>query len=146
MDHLSIAGQISAAGMTAQRKRLEVHISNLVNSSTTVPAGQEPVSRKDVVFSAIEPVPKNFKQAMDAAMEEAHSVEVSQVVSTADEPIKRYEPNHPHANEDGYVLYPNINPMEEMINIVSATRSYEANLQARKSTGAMKDSALEMLK
>jgi flagellar basal-body rod protein FlgC len=146
MDHLSIAGQISAAGMTAQRKRLEVGISNLVNSNTTQPAGQEPISRKDVVFTATEPEPTDFRQAMDAAMEEAHSVEVSQVVSIASEPIKKYEPSHPHADKDGYVLYPNINPMEEMINIVSATRSYEANLQARKSIGAMKDSALEMLK
>jgi flagellar basal-body rod protein FlgC len=146
MDYLSTAGQISAAGMTAQRRRLEVLIGNLVNSNTTQAAGKEAVSRNDVVFAASSPTSDNFKKAMDAAMEEVQSVEVAQVVADTREPIKRYEPNHPHADKDGYVLYPNINPMEEMVNIVSATRSYEANLQARKSTGAMKDSALAILK
>jgi flagellar basal-body rod protein FlgC len=146
MDHLSTAGQVSAAGMTAQRRRLEVLISNLVNSNTTQAAGKEPVSRKDVVFTAASPTSESFKKTMDAAMDEVQSVEISRVVADTSEPVKRYEPNHPHAGKDGYVLYPNINPMEEMVNIVSATRSYEANLQARKSTGAMKDSALEILK
>jgi flagellar basal-body rod protein FlgC len=146
MDYLSTAGKISADGMSVQRKRLEVHISNLVNSNTTQVAGKEPISRKDVVFTAASPTSENFKKAMDAAMEEVQSVAVSRVVADTSEPIKRYEPNHPHADKDGYVLYPNINSMEELVNIVSATRSYEANLQARKSTGAMKDSALAMLK
>jgi flagellar basal-body rod protein FlgC len=146
MDYLSTAGQISAAGMSAQRRRLEVLIGNLVNSNTTQPTGKEAISRKDVVFTAASPTSENFKHAMDAAMDEVHSVEISQVVTNASEPIKRYEPNHPHADKDGYVLYPNINPMEEMVNIVSATRSYEANLEARKSIGGMKDSALAMLK
>jgi flagellar basal-body rod protein FlgC len=146
MDYLSTAGKISAAGMSAQRQRLEVHIGNLVNSNTTQVAGKEPISRKDVVFAATSPASDNFAAAMDAAMEEAQSVEVSRVVADTREPIKRYEPNHPHADKDGYVLYPNINPMEEMVNIMSATRSYEANLQAKKSAGTMKQSALEILK
>jgi flagellar basal-body rod protein FlgC len=146
MDYLSTAGRISAAGMTAQRRRLEVLTSNLVNSNTTQTAGTEPIDRKDVVFTAASPASENFKKTMDAAMEEVHSVEVSQVVNDTSEPIKRYEPNHPHADKDGYVLYPNINPMEEMVNIMSATRSYQANLEARKSTGGMKESALAMLK
>jgi flagellar basal-body rod protein FlgC len=146
MDHLSIAGQISAAGMTAQRRRLEVLMGNLVNSNTTQAAGQEPIGRKDVVFNAASPTSDNFKKTMDAAIEEVQSVEISRVVADNSEPIKRYEPNHPHANKDGYVLYPNINPMEEMVNIVSATRSYQANLEARKSTGGMKENALAILK
>jgi flagellar basal-body rod protein FlgC len=146
MDHLSIAGQISAAGMTAQRRRLEILVGNLVNSKTTQAPDKEPISRKDVVFAATSPTSENFKKAMDAAMEEVHSVEISQVVADVREPIKRYDPNHPHADKDGYVLYPNINPMEEMINIMSATRSYEANLQARKSIGDMKESVLAILK
>jgi flagellar basal-body rod protein FlgC len=146
MDYLSAAGQVSATGMTAQRRRLEVLIGNLVNSNTTQAAGKEPIGRKDVVFTATPPASENFKKAMDAAMEEVHSVEISQVVVDTSEPIKRYEPNHPHADKDGYVLYPNINPMEEMVNIVSATRSYQANLEARKSTGGMKERALEILK
>jgi flagellar basal-body rod protein FlgC len=146
MDRLSTAGQVSAAGMTAQRRRLDVLIGNLVNSNTTQAAGKEPISRKDVVFTAGSPTSENFKNAMDTAMEEVQSVEISQVVADTREPIKRYEPNHPHADKDGYVLYPNINPMEEMVNIVSATRSYQANLEACKSIGGMKESALAILK
>jgi flagellar basal-body rod protein FlgC len=146
MDYLSTAGQISAAGMTTQRRRLEVLVSNLVNSNTTQPEGEEAITRKDVVFNAASPESENFKRAMDAAMEDVQSVEILQVVNDAREPIKRYEPNHPHADKDGYVLYPNIDPMEEMVNIMSSTRSYQANLEARKSTGSMKDSALAILK
>jgi flagellar basal-body rod protein FlgC len=146
MDYLSTAGQISAAGMTAQRRRLEVHVGNLVNSNTTQEAEKEVIGRKDVVFATTSPASGSFKHAMDSAIEETQSVEVSQVVTDAGEPIKRYEPNHPHADKDGYVQYPNINPMEEMINIVSAARSYQANLEAYKSTGTMKDSALAILK
>jgi flagellar basal-body rod protein FlgC len=146
MDYLSNAGKISAAGMAAQRRRLEVLTSNLVNSNTTQAEGNEAISRKDVVFTATSLASENFKQAMDAAMDEVQSVEASQVVAVAREPIRRYEPNHPHAGKDGYVLYPNISPMEELVNIVSATRSYEANLQAHKSIGTMKESVLAILK
>jgi flagellar basal-body rod protein FlgC len=146
MDNLSAAGQISAAGMTAQRRRVEILMSNLVHSNTTKAAVEEAIGRKDVVFAATPINPENFKKAMDAAIADANSVEIAKVVTVDREPIKRYEPNHPHANKDGYVLYPNIEPMEEMVNIVSATRSYQANLEARKRTGDMKDSALSILK
>jgi flagellar basal-body rod protein FlgC len=146
MDHLSMASQISAAGMTAQRRRLEALVGNLVNSSTTQPEGKEPISRKDVVFTATSPTSDSFKKTMDAAMEDVQSVELSRIVTDPSEPIKRYEPNHPHANKEGYVLYPNINPMEEMVNVMSATRSYQTALEARKSAGAMKNSVLEILK
>jgi flagellar basal-body rod protein FlgC len=146
MDNLSTASQISSAGMTAQRKRVEVSISNLVNSNTTQAEGKEPVGRKDVVFSSEAPVSASFKKTMDTAMEDVQSVKISQVVTDTREPIKRYEPNHPHANKDGYVLYPNINPMEEMINVTAAARSYQANLEARKSAGGMKNNALDILK
>jgi len=77
---------------------------------------------------------------------DTQEVTVSKLATDQSEPRKQYEPGHPHADKQGYVLYPNINPMEEMVNILSATRSYAANLQARKSTGGMKDSALEILR
>jgi flagellar basal-body rod protein FlgC len=127
-------------------KRLEVLTGNLVNSSTTQAAGTEPYRRKDVVFAATSPESENFKTSMDAAMNEVHAVAITGVVTDPREPVKRYEPNHPHADRDGYVLYPNINPAEEMINILSATRSYQANLEARKSTGEMKNSTLDIIR
>jgi flagellar basal-body rod protein FlgC len=83
---------------------------------------------------------------MDAAMNDAPAVAITEVVTDTREPIKRYEPNHPHADKDGYVLYPDINPAEEMINILSATRSYQANLEARKSTGEMKNRTLDIIR
>jgi flagellar basal-body rod protein FlgC len=146
MDPLSAAGKVSAAGMEVQRRRLEVLTGNLVNSSTTQAAGTEPYRRQDVVFATAPPESESFKTSMDAAMNEVHAVAITGVVTDPREPVKRYEPNHPHADKDGYVLYPNINPEEEMINILSATRSYQANLEARKSTGEMKNSTLEIIR
>ena len=138
---LMTAIEVGASGLTAQRRRLEVLISNLVNANTTRPAGAEPYRRKDVVFNATEPR-QGFEAAFEAAMSGVRGVEISKIVADRGEPIKRYEPGHPHADRDGYVTYPNINAMEEMVNILSATRSYEANLQA---TNAAKEMALKTL-
>jgi flagellar basal-body rod protein FlgC len=146
MDHISAAGKVSASGMEVQRRRIEVLTSNLVNSTPTQPAGTEPYRRKDVVFAAAAPESESFKNSMDAAMNDVQGVRITEVVTDPREPVKRYEPNHPHADKDGYVQYPNIDPMEEMVNILSATRSYQANLEARKSTGDMKKSALDILR
>ena len=138
---LMTAIEVSASGLTAQRRRLEVLVSNLVNANTTRPAGAEPFRRKDVVFNAAEPA-SSFEAAFDAALGSVRGVEIAQVVEDRGAPVKRYEPGHPHADKDGYVLYPNINAMEEMVNVLSATRSYEANVQA---TNAAKEMALKTL-
>ncbi len=138
---LMTAMDVGASGLTAQRRRLEVLVSNLVNANTSTPAGTEPYRRKDVVFTST-PVEPAFGAALDDAMGTVRGVEVSEVVTDNSEPIRRYEPGHPHADKDGYVTYPNVNPMEEMVNMLSATRSYEANLQAVNTT---KDMALKTL-
>ena len=139
---LMTAISVGASGLTAQRKRLEVLVSNLVNANTTQPAGKEPFRRKDVVFSASSPQ-LTFGGAFDDA---AQGVEISSVVTDRSEPVKRYEPGHPNADKDGYVSYPNVNPMEEMVNILSATRSYEANLQAVNMAKDMEQKTLDILK
>lgn len=138
---LMTAIEVGASGLTAQRRRLEVLVSNLVNANTSAPAGTEPYRRKDVVFTAT-PIEPTFGAALDDALGTVRGVEVSEVVADNSEPVRRYEPGHPHADKDGYVTYPNINPMEEMVNMLSATRSYEANLQAVNTT---KDMALKTL-
>jgi len=138
---LMTAIEVSASGLTAQRRRLEVLMSNLVNANTTKPAGQEPYRRKDVLFTAAPPS-QNFGSSFDEAMGAVAGVEVSQVVTDHAEPVKRYEPGHPNADKEGYVYYPNIDALEEMVNILSASRSYEANLQAANSA---KDMALKTL-
>ena len=139
---LMTAIEVGASGLTAQRRRLEVHVSNLVNANTTQPAGTEPYRRKDVLFTAANPE-LSFGATLDDAVQ---GVEISSVVTDRSDPIKRYEPNHPHADKDGYVLYPNVNPMEEMVNVLSATRSYEANLQAVNMAREMEQKTLEILR
>jgi len=139
---LMTAIEVGASGLTAQRRRLEVLVSNLVNANTTQPAGAEPYRRKDVLFTATDPE-MSFSSAFDDAVQ---GVEVSGVVTDRSDPIKRYEPNHPHADKDGYVSYPNVNAMEEMVNVLSATRSYEANLQAVNMAKEMEQKTLEILR
>ncbi len=139
---LMTAIEVGASGLTAQRRRLEVLVSNLVNANTTQPAGAEPYRRKDVLFTATDPE-MSFGSAFDDAVQ---GVEISSVVTDRSDPIKRYEPNHPHADKDGYVSYPNVNAMEEMVNVLSATRSYEANLQAVNMAKEMEQKTLEILR
>jgi flagellar basal-body rod protein FlgC len=137
--------EVSSTGLAAQRRRLEVLVSNLANANTTQPAGSEPFRRKDLIFSAASPA-QGFGSSMDEAMSGVVGVEISGLVTDRSEPVKRYEPGHPHADKDGYVLYPNINPMEEMVNVLSATRSYEANLQAVNAAKEMIQKTLDLLK
>lgn len=139
---LMSAIEVGASGLSAQRKRLEVLLGNLVNANTTQPAGTEPYRRKDVLFSASSPG-TSFGAELDGAVQ---GVEISSIVTDRSDPVKKYEPGHRHADKDGNVLYPNINPMTEMFNILSATRSYEANLQAVNMAKEMQQKTLEILR
>jgi flagellar basal-body rod protein FlgC len=139
---LMTAIEVGASGLTAQRRRFEVLVGNLVNANTTQPAGMEPFRRKDVLFAATPPE-TTFGAAFDDAVQ---GVEISSVVTDGRDPVKRLEPGHKHADKDGYVLYPNINAMEEMVNVMSATRSYEANLQAVNLAKEMQQKTLEILR
>lgn len=139
---LMTAIEVGASGLTAQRRRLEVLISNMANANTLQPAGTEPYRRKDVVFTAQNPE-MSFGAALDDAVQ---GVQISNVVTDQSEPRKEFDPNHPYADKEGYVYYPNINPMTEMVNVLSATRSYEANLQAVNSAKDMQQKTLEILR
>jgi flagellar basal-body rod protein FlgC len=140
---LLTAVEVGASGLAAQRKRLEVLVTNLVNASTTGPEG--PYRRKDVVFTAAAPQ-ATFGGELDDAMGSVRGVEVSAIVTDASEPRRRYDPGHPHADKDGYVSYPNINPMDEMVNMLNATRSYEANLQAVNTAKEMLVKTLDIIR
>jgi flagellar basal-body rod protein FlgC len=126
---LLTALEVGASGLKAQRTRIEILVSNLANAYTTGPAGTEPYRRKDVVF-ATTPPRSSFGGELNNAMEGVNGVEVASITVDTSDPILRYEPGNPHADKNGNVSYPNINPMDEMVNILDATRSYEANLQA----------------
>lgn len=140
---LMTAIEVGASGLTAQRKRMEVTVSNLANANTSQPAGVEPYRRKDVVFSAAAPMQTPFGDVLESAIQ---GVEITAVVPDGRDPVKRYEPGHPHADKDGYVTYSNVNAMEEMMNVLSATRSYEANLQAVNMAKDMQQKTLEILR
>jgi flagellar basal-body rod protein FlgC len=119
-----------------------VHVSNMVNANTTQPPGVEPFRRKDVVFRA-SPAQASFGAEFETAVQ---GVEISNIVTDQSEPIKRYEPGHKHADENGIVTYPNVEIETEMGNALSAARSYEANLQAVTAAKEMAQRTLEILK
>ncbi|MGZ3689968.1 MAG: flagellar basal body rod protein FlgC [Pseudobdellovibrio sp.] len=137
--------RLGSSGMAAQRARMNTISSNIANINTTRTAEGGPYRRKDVVFTAI-PDTKNFGDVLnvDDPKADFNRVQVTDVVYDKKAPLLKYEPNHPDANEEGYVAYPNINLMEEMTNMIQATRSYEANVQAIQATKDMALSALEI--
>ncbi|MGB9730819.1 MULTISPECIES: flagellar basal body rod protein FlgC [Calditerrivibrio] len=107
---------VAATGLSAQRIRINVISSNLANANTTKTETGEPYKRKDVVF----------KELLEG--EYSGGVRVEKVVEDKKPFVLKYEPGHPDANEEGYVQYPNVNPIEEMVNMIEASRSYEANV------------------
>lgn len=143
MDLLS-SMKISASGLAANRKRMGAISSNIANAQTTRTPEGGPYRRKEVVYGS-EPSRKTFSEILEGEIGEvAQKVHASEVVSTDRPPIFKYEPGHPDANEQGYVAYPNINVMEEMANMISTTRSYEANISALNTAKGMALKALEI--
>lgn len=134
--------RISASGLTAHRVRMNIISMNLANVNTTRTAEGGPYRRKITINQAVP-----FKDVLIGAQyspvaQLERGVKVTQIVNS-DEPFRQvYDPSHPDANEDGYVLYPNVNIITEMVNMMTALRSYEANVTA---INAAKDMALKAL-
>ena len=137
--------RISGSGMAAQRMRMNTISSNIANINTTQSPEGGPYRRKDVVFESMPDV-KNFGDIVSATSpnSEYQRVQVTDIISDTKAPLLKYEPDHPDANPEGYVAYPNINLMEEMTNMIQATRSYEANVSAMQATKDMALSSLEI--
>ena len=127
---------VSSSGLSAQRLRMNLISANLANMNTTRTKAGGPYRRKDPVFAA--------RASQGSFREMLSKVAVVGVVEDSRGPIRRYDPNHPEADGNGYVALPNINVMEEMVNMISATRSYEANVSAIKAAKAMALKALEI--
>ena len=115
---------IAVSGLEAQRVRMTLTASNLANADSTRTAAGGPYRRRDPVFTA-EPRQGSFASALDRRI---HTVEVSRVVQDSRGPELRYQPGHPDADDEGFVAMPRVNVVDEMANMVSATRSFEANL------------------
>jgi flagellar basal-body rod protein FlgC len=133
---LFAALSVSASGMAAQRTRAELLTQNLANSETTRTPEGGPYRRQDAIFQTqpqTSPFSSVFQNEMGAGMT---GVEVSDIVQESGPPDKRYIPGHPDADAQGYVSFPHINPAEDMVDLLSSARGYDANVAAM---GAVKD-------
>jgi len=153
---------ISGYGLSAQRVRVNVISSNIANAQTTRTEEGGPYRRREVIFKAI-----NFDRYLNDALSEKEnevgfsdpldegdfgkkpnpaimSVAVDKIVRDDSKPKMKYDPSHPDADANGYVAYPNINPVVEMADLVEATRSYQANVAAFQSAKDMANNAISL--
>ena len=141
---------ISASGLTAQRLRMDVISENIANINTTRTAQGGPYKRRTVLFQEIneqDPFSKNFNEAVKRGIGgtvKGSGVRVSKIVDDNSPGPLMYDPSHPDADEDGYVRMPNVDIVEEMVNMISASRSYEASITAINSTKAMLTKTMEL--
>jgi flagellar basal-body rod protein FlgC len=139
---------ISASALSADRQRAEVTSANLANAETTHTDQGGPYVRKEVVFSATNSSP--FRTVLNRVgrfgQSAGGSVQVSQVVNDTSAPIMRYEPGNPDADKNGFVAYPAINPVTEMVDLMGAVRSYQMNASAVSAAKQMIQQSIDILK
>lgn len=144
---------ISASGLTAQRLRMDTIANNMANVETTrVENGKGPYKRQIVLFEArgTQPAARKFKEVLNdeaKAKTIGTGVRVKEIRSLNEDeaPFRKvYDPSHPDADEQGYVNYPNVNIVEEMINMISSTRAYEANAKVIEASKSMAARALDI--
>jgi flagellar basal-body rod protein FlgC len=152
--------ETSGGAMQAERMRAEVVAANMANANTTRTASGGPYRRQEVVFAADQGDPGFLSSMQDASagpasfaamhplgsVAVAPGVHIAQVVQDPAPPLKRYDPGDPDAGQDGYVSYPDINPLTEMVDLMGATRAYGLNGSAVQAEKTMIDSALEIAK
>ncbi|WP_029689032.1 flagellar basal body rod protein FlgC [Thermoanaerobacter sp. A7A] len=136
---------ISASGLTAERVRMDVISQNIANVNTTRTVQGGPYRRKLVVLKEIQP--DSFQSILDKVRGKysGKGVEVVQISEDVQTPLREvYDPGHPDADQNGYVEYPNVNIVSEMVDMISATRAYEANVTAFNASKAMFQKSLEI--
>lgn len=137
---------VSASGLAAQRARAGVIVENLANSETTRTPEGGPYRRRDVVF---EPSPQTspFSAVFQTELGSGWTgVAVAGIVEDSRPPDLRYQPGHPHADANGYVAYPRINPAEEMVDLMGAARGFQANVAAMTAVKDMLSKSIELLR
>jgi len=132
---------ISSSGLRAQRLRMDVIAANLANAQSTRTPQGGPYRRRDVVLEAL-PEGETFDELLGAAPGAA--VRVARVVEDRRPPRVVFDPGHPDADGQGYVAMPNVNVMTEMVDLMAATRAYEANVAAVNATKRVLEAALEI--
>ena len=140
---------VATSGMSAQRTRINIVSANIANAQTTHSIEGGPYKKQNVVFHEVlldaqgrksEPPKSNIDPLS------LRGVGVKEILESKDKAMMKYEPNHPDSNKDGYVAYPNINPVIEMVDLIEAMRSYEANVSAFKTQKQLDSQTLEILK
>lgn len=135
---------ISGSGMTAQKYRMNIVAQNLANANTTRTAEGGPYRRKLVVLTEVGGQ-SSFASALNSASGEmAGGVKVTEVVDDTDDFKMEYDPTHPDADENGYVSLSNVDTMEEMVDMMSASRMFESNVMAFNAMKSMATKALEI--
>ena len=135
---------ISSSALTAQRLRMNVLSENLANAQSTRGDNGGPYRRRDVVFSAV-PATNDFQNLLDPSMgTQLSKVKVVDIHKDTNAPRRVYDPNNPDADKTGYVDMPNIQVMTEMVNMIAATRAFEANTTAMNQAKQMALKALEI--
>jgi len=134
------AFEVAASGLTAERDRMTIVASNLANARSTRGADGRPFKRLDPVFEA-RPLGGG---SSDPVLSQVMGVRVAEVRPDTQPGQLEYEPGHPDANADGYVEYPNVNVVTEMVNLMTASRAYEAGVATIESVKAMARSALKI--
>ena len=140
--------QISGSALAAERQRSEVIAANMANAETTHTDTGGPYKRKEVVFasSSNSSFHLAFASATNQAGRPAGTVRVAQVVDDTTPPVMRYEPGNPDANQDGFVAYPAINPVAEMVDLMGSTRAYQLNASAVSAAKQMIQQSIDILK
>ncbi len=127
---------IAASAMRAQTVRLDTVASNLANADSAAGSADEAYHAVRPVFQSV------YQQVQETGALGSASVAIADVVASQDAPLKRYEPGNPLADSDGYVWYANINSMEEMADMMSASRSFESSIEVLKRLGSMQQGLL----
>jgi flagellar basal-body rod protein FlgC len=134
---------VSSSGMYAQRTRAELLVQNLANSETTRTPEGGPYRRRDAVFTSDDqgsPFSATFQNEISTG------VSVSDIVEDARPPERRFLPGHPDADKDGYVAFPNINPAEDMVDLMSAARGFSANIAAMTAVKDMINRSIDLMR
>jgi flagellar basal-body rod protein FlgC len=143
MDFFS-AMEITSSGLGAERVRMNTIASNLANARTTRTAAGGPYQRLDPVFQAVPLATRFAELANERPAQQASLVEVAEIRRDASPPQQVYDPSHPDADANGFVSLPNVNVVEEMVNLITASRAYEAGVTVMQSLKGMARSALSI--
>lgn len=146
MDFFS-AMNVSSSALSAERTRMNLISSNLANANTTRTPEGGPYKRKDAVFAATAPPQSAFSRTLDGATaQQVREVQVAQIVEDQNPPRMQFDPSHPDADQQGFVAMPNVSVIEEMADMINATRAYEANVTAVQAAKNMALKTLEISK